>query len=293
MDTGPHGTGPYTQTNLTVGDGPASVAVDPALDRAYVGVVNFEQLAVVEHDVVQPAPVNLGFVPSAVAVDPVDHCVYVSGYALTASGTQAKLARVCDSTPSIISSAGDSETVGVPFSFTVKAIGYPTPMLTKAGALPKGVTFTNNRNGTATISGTAAVAGAYTLTITAKNSAGSAPQTFTLTVSGPPTINTIPATTGHVGSPFSLTIRTKGYPPPTLPRPGRCPTAWRLSTTRTAPRRSPAFRRRQRRRQNDHDHRDQPARHGDRSFTLKIDEAPAITSAATATAAPACRSPSR
>ena len=285
VDSGPHGTGPYTQTNLTVGDGPASVAVDPALDRAYVGVVNFEQLAVVEHDVVQPAPVNLGFVPSAVAVDPVDHCVYVSGYALTASGTQAKLARVCDSIPSIISSASDSEKVGVPFSFTVKAIGYPTAMLTKAGALPKGVTFTNNRNGTATISGTAAVAGAYTLTITAKNSAGSAPQTFTLTVSGAPTINTIPATTGHVGSPLSLTIRTKGYPPPTLTETGTLPDglafvdnangtatisgvpaigsggARTITITAT-----------------------NPLGTATKSFTLKIDEAPAITSAATATA---------
>ncbi len=47
----------------------------------------------------------------------------------------------------------------------------------------RGLTYTNNGNGTATLSGTPATAGTYSLTITARNSVGSVTQTFTLTVS--------------------------------------------------------------------------------------------------------------
>ncbi len=46
-----------------------------------------------------------------------------------------------------------------------------------------GLTFSNKGTGTATLSGTPKTAGTYTLTITAKNSVGTATQTFTLTVS--------------------------------------------------------------------------------------------------------------
>ena len=45
-----------------------------------------------------------------------------------------------------------------------------------------GLAYVNNRNGTATLSGTPTTAGTYTLTITAKNSVGTATQTFVLTV---------------------------------------------------------------------------------------------------------------
>ena len=46
----------------------------------------------------------------------------------------------------------------------------------------RGLTFKANTNGTATLSGTPTTAGTYTLTITARNSVGSATQTFVLTV---------------------------------------------------------------------------------------------------------------
>ena len=55
------------------------------------------------------------------------------------------------------------------------------PNVTHTGTVP-GLTYTNNGNGTATLSGTPTTAGTYTLTITAKNSVGTATQTFTLTV---------------------------------------------------------------------------------------------------------------
>jgi hypothetical protein len=73
-------------------------------------------------------------------------------------------------------------------NFTVTTTGSPSPALSWStiGAqtgLPAGVTFVNNGNGTATMSGTPTIAGIYTFTITAANGIGAnATQTFTLTV---------------------------------------------------------------------------------------------------------------
>ncbi len=86
--------------------------------------------------------------------------------------------------PQITSGSSAAFTIGGPGSFTVTATGTPQPALTKTGALPAGVTFTDNGNGTATIGGTAAsgTAGTYPLTITANGALPNATQTFTLTV---------------------------------------------------------------------------------------------------------------
>ena len=60
----------------------------------------------------------------------------------------------------------------------ITSTGNPTPTLSVASspALPTGVTFTNNNNGTATLAGTAPAGsqGVYMLTITATNSEGTA-----------------------------------------------------------------------------------------------------------------------
>ena len=87
--------------------------------------------------------------------------------------------------PVITSGSSTTFTVGAAGSFTVTATGTPTPSFTETGALPSGVTFVNNGNGTATLSGTPAsgTAGAYAITITASNGVTpAAVQNFTLTV---------------------------------------------------------------------------------------------------------------
>jgi len=76
-------------------------------------------------------------------------------------------------------------TIGTPGTFTVTAGGVPTPALSATGALPSGVTFIDNGNGSATLSGTPAIKtnGVYHLTFVAHNGAGpDATQGFTLTV---------------------------------------------------------------------------------------------------------------
>ena len=56
--------------------------------------------------------------------------------------------------PAITSATSTTFTVGTAGSFTVTTTGFPTPTLSETGALPSGVTFTDNGNGTATLSGT-------------------------------------------------------------------------------------------------------------------------------------------
>jgi hypothetical protein len=70
-------------------------------------------------------------------------------------------------------------------TFTVTATGYPTPTLSysPAGSLPAGVTFHDNGNGTATISGKPTVSGTFTFWIEATNGVSPAAlESFTLTV---------------------------------------------------------------------------------------------------------------
>jgi uncharacterized repeat protein (TIGR01451 family) len=85
--------------------------------------------------------------------------------------------------PDITSANNTTFTVGGNSSFTVTTDGYPTPALSELGALPAGVVFTDNGNGTAILGGTpaAGTGGSCPITITASN--GALPndtQSFTL-----------------------------------------------------------------------------------------------------------------
>jgi hypothetical protein len=90
------------------------------------------------------------------------------------------------SSPVITSEDHVTFSVGVQKTFTVTAAGFPAPAVTDGGAiLPSGLSFTNNGDGTATLSGApaAGTAGFYHFTITAANGhAPNAVQRFTLTV---------------------------------------------------------------------------------------------------------------
>ena len=91
---------------------------------------------------------------------------------------------VVDSVPAFTSAAKVTFTTGTSGTFTATTSGFPTPALTLTGTLPSGLTFADNADGTATISGTVAsgTAKKYTFTLKAKNTAGSVTQTFTLVV---------------------------------------------------------------------------------------------------------------
>ena len=87
--------------------------------------------------------------------------------------------------PAITSDDSATFTDGTNNSFMVTTAAYPVTAITESGNLPNGVSFVDNGNGTATLSGTPApgTEGSYPITITAANGVGTpATQVFTLIV---------------------------------------------------------------------------------------------------------------
>lgn len=115
---------------------------------------------------------------------------------------------------------------GTTGSFTVSTNSMPTATLTESGTLPAGVTFTDNGDGTATISGTApSTVGAYPITITAAN--GVSPtvrQAFTFYAGTQPAITSGSSALFVAGKAGSFTVATTGYPNPAIAESGALPT---------------------------------------------------------------------
>lgn len=92
--------------------------------------------------------------------------------------------------PAVTSAVAATFQVGKAGDFIVTATGLPTPDLSEAGALPSGVSFADNGDGTASLSGIPAAGsgGSYPIAIKASNGTlPDAEQGFTLTVQAPPT----------------------------------------------------------------------------------------------------------
>jgi hypothetical protein len=134
------------------------------------------------------------------------------------SGTQT-LTITVGSVPTITSAASVTGASGTKLSFTVTTTGLPTAKLTETGALPKGITFKDNGNGTATVSGQPAsgTGGVYKITLTATNAVGSGTQAFTFNVKKAPAFAvSSPLPTGTVGTAYTATIKTTGAPAPAI-----------------------------------------------------------------------------
>jgi len=140
----------------------------------------------------------------------------------TAGTTTQSFVLTVNAKPTITSAASATATVGSTFSFTVKTTGYPAAAFSETGALPAGLSFNNNGNGTAAFSGTpnAGSGGVYTITISATNSVGTATQTFALTVRQPPVITSASTATATHGTAFTFTFTSTGYPLPTITHTG-------------------------------------------------------------------------
>jgi hypothetical protein len=130
--------------------------------------------------------------------------------------------------PAISSVNNTTFTVGTNGSFTVSTTaGFPTATtLSESGSLPPGVTFTDNGNGTATLSGTPVpeTGGSHSLTLTASNgSAPDATQSFTLTVDQPPEFTSGASTSFSVGSSGNFIVDTRGFPDAAISKTGALP----------------------------------------------------------------------
>ena len=126
--------------------------------------------------------------------------------------------------PAITSTNSAVYVIKVAGSFTITTAGYPIPAITESGTLPRGLKFVDNKNGTATLSGTPTVTGVSTLTFTATNGVGSpAKQTFTVTVGQAPAISSANKTSFAANTADSFTVSTSGYPTPSLSESGALP----------------------------------------------------------------------
>lgn len=127
--------------------------------------------------------------------------------------------------PAITSAPSTTAATGDAFSFSITADGVPTPSISESGALPTGVNFLDNGNGTATLSGTPAAGtqGSYPLTITANNGIGSATQNFTLVVQNQASITSASAATATEGDAFSFLVTSTGSPTPAVSHSGALP----------------------------------------------------------------------
>ncbi len=111
-------------------------------------------------------------------------------YAVTVTGTgtgtthTTTFSLTVNTAPAVTSANSTTFTQGTAGTFTVTASGSPTPAITESGALPSGVTLTDNHNGTATLAGSPASGSAtsYPVTITATGAGTPANQSFTLNV---------------------------------------------------------------------------------------------------------------
>ena len=143
----------------------------------------------------------------------------------TSTTTTTTTTTIPSQEPTFTSTAGTTFTVGTAGTFSVVTYGYPVSNITMAGSLPAGLSFVDNGDGTATISGTpgAGSGGAWPLTLTAANTAGSATQSFTVTVDQVPTFTSTAAATFVVGTAGTFSVTTDSYPVSDISQSGTLP----------------------------------------------------------------------
>jgi hypothetical protein len=130
-----------------------------------------------------------------------------------AGGSEAYVAFVDPqgTAPAITSLDHTTFNVGSLTPFTVHSTASPTASLSEVGALPGGVTFVDNGDGTAYLTGTpdAGTGGVYTFTVVAHNGVGSdAAQPYTLTIDEAPSITSLPIAGFTVGAAGTFTVTT-------------------------------------------------------------------------------------
>jgi hypothetical protein len=147
---------------------------------------------------------------------------------VAAAGQLSVYGELVRTAPAITSANTATFPESEPGSFTVIATGAPTPSLSVTGSLPAGVTFQDNGNGAASLSGKPAsgTVGSYPLTFTARNAVGTAAtQSFTLAVKvkQAPAITSANATTFTVGGSGNFAVTATGVPTPSLAVAGTLP----------------------------------------------------------------------
>jgi hypothetical protein len=151
--------------------------------------------------------------------------ISVTASNLAGSSTQNE-SLVVGSAPSLIAADGTTFDFGSPSSYLVATTGYPTPAISETGALPAGVSFVDNGDGTATLAGNPTASGLFPLTLTAQSAAGTVTQNFVLAVDESPSITSAPSADFPVGTSSSFTVSTTAYPTASLSETGPLPSGF-------------------------------------------------------------------
>jgi large repetitive protein len=207
-------------TTVPAGAGASAVAITPDGRFVFVANQNAGTVTVITTATNVVLETLSPGQPIAVAVAPGGAFAYVADYSPnTVTVEPTPLA------PTIVAGPSATLTLGAAGTVNVGASGVPTPSLSESGALPAGLTFVDDANGVATISGTPATGtvGSYPLTITATNGVtpdatqafllvvSKAAQAITFTSSPPPNASvggtyTVAATGGPSGQPVVLSV---------------------------------------------------------------------------------------
>jgi hypothetical protein len=115
--------------------------------------------------------------------------------------------------PVFTSASSATFNVGSAGTFTVTASGVPVPTLSETGSLPAGLTF-NSATGvlSGTPSNSANEGGVYAITFQAINAAGTATQSFALTVNQSPVFTSANTTKFQWNTTQSFQVTAPGYP---------------------------------------------------------------------------------
>jgi alpha-tubulin suppressor-like RCC1 family protein len=98
----------------------------------------------------------------------------LSGVLSISAGGAFSMAHIRNWSPTLPSTGRTAVRVGSPFSKTFRVKSHPAvAAFSETGSIPTGVTFVDNHNDTATLSGTPTTSGTYPLTVTASNGVGS------------------------------------------------------------------------------------------------------------------------
>ena len=204
--TGPNGVTSGSQP--ICGATPSGSAAIPGFDP---NVIAFPFFGAPLLPVNGPCPITAGTYDTGLVPFTISDAVQPGTYVLTdqmadqSGGViwKTTLSMQLEDPPAITSADATTFTPGVPSSFTVTTSGNPVPTFQQSGALPPGVSFTDNGDGTATIAydGSTTTSGTYPLTVTASNGdATDATQTLTLTMAPAPAPAGVTATPGSSDS---------------------------------------------------------------------------------------------
>ncbi len=146
------------------------------------------------------------------------------------SSTSQPFTLTVDQATAFTSTASVTFSVGRSSSFTFRTTGFPIAALKETGVLAAGLTFVDNGNGTATLSGipNAGSGGNYALVLTATAGSTTVNQTFSLTVNQPPVIISASSAVWLQGQTNSFNITTEGFPAATISVDGTLPAGVKL-----------------------------------------------------------------